>query len=257
MKNFLLSFLCLLTATEAVAQSKYRSSLQDYYLANSIDNNRFWKRFSIAGGLHFIPGTADLHFMGFADSSYIDTAISATIKAKQSYAFYVGSYFPIALMSDKSMLVAEVELMASVSKLTYDSIPIAAKTNISAPTDVYKIGIPISLEYRSGADVLLSKEARSMFTLSAGFNFCIINSDDYDRVTPLRALPFVKAELGFFAGIGFKIRGVYYFGNSDYNYTVNYNVAHGTGDQLISKFRGSNGFNLTLVLMPFSVNWNH
>lgn len=256
MKNFLLSLLCVLSCiTTTVAQSKYRSSLQDYYLANSIKGGRFWQRLSVAGGLHFISGTADLHFMGFADSAYTDTTLTATVKAKQSYAFYIGSYFPVVLMSDKSMLVAEIEFMASVSKLSYDSIALAKNTNISAPTDVHKIGIPISLEYRSGADVLLNKQAKTMFALGAGFNFCIINSDDYDKVTPLRALPFIKAELGFFAGMAIKVRGVYYFGNSDYNYTVNYNVAHSIGDQLVSKFRGSNGFNISLVLMPFSVNW--
>ncbi|MBS1774265.1 MAG: hypothetical protein JST82_15510 [Bacteroidetes bacterium] len=237
------------------SQSKYRSSLQDYYLQQQIEGNLFFKRLSIAACKHFIPGNAELHFNGFADSTFRDSTFKSSLRSKQSYAFYIGSYLPISIISDNSMMVLNIELMGAVTQLTYDSVRFSKKTAIATSFQTVKVGIPVSIEYRQGADVMLNKKSGAMFTLGAGGFLGIINSDDYNLIKPYRLNAFIKAELGFVAVVAIKIRAQYYFGTALYAYTEDYDLA-GQPSLTKTNYKGSSGFDLGVVLMPFSLGWN-
>ena len=254
MKLILYILFLLVSSTTCGAQSKYRTSLQDYYLSQNIRGARFFKRLSISGGLHFITGKVDIDYKGIADTYYREIKTQLNIKSQQSYVGYVGSYFPVTIISDNSMLVANIELMASYSKLGYDSISLTSKRRFCIPQETYRVGLPISLEYHVGSDVLLNKMSKTMFSIGGGVCPTYLYSNDNNYQSPVLFTPFIKGEVGFFAGLAFKFRAMYYFGSIKYGYSKDYNIAD-RQNILISDFKGSAGFNISLVILPFSYSW--
>ncbi len=237
----------------ATAQSSYRTRLQDYYLQMSSPYGHFARRLSLSFGKYFIPGKVDVDYSGIPDSLFVDTTMSLTMHARRSYTIAVGDYFPLAIISDNSMLVCNIELMGSYSKLTYDTVYFADSGKLSQSFETFRAGIPISIEYRAGGDVTLNKNSTMMFTIGGGVNVGIIRSLDDRKVMPYKATPFIKLEMGAFAGLAFKARLVYNFGNSYYAKNENQNVLG--NDYVSSAYRGTNGISFSIVIMPFSYKW--
>lgn len=253
----LLLFIVAVSEPVVAQRGGYRSAMQDYYLANSVNDKRFLQRMAVSVGLQMISGKADIAFNGFADSGgYRADSFKADIKAKQSFVVHIGSYFPLLIVSDNSMLVFNMELMASVSKLTYDSITITPGAKFSIPFQTYRAGMPLSIEYRMGGDARLNKNYKTCFGIGAGINPGILYSTDYNRNPPLKITPFVKAEAGFFAGLAFKLRVIAYFGETEYDYSENYNKVRGLNNLVRTEIRGNYGYSASLVIMPFSYMWS-
>jgi hypothetical protein len=158
-------------------------------------------------------------------------------------------------ITDNSMLVFNIDLMACFSKLAYDSVSITDNKKVLLIKDTYRAGIPISLEYHSGADVLLNRNAKTMYTLGAGIAPSHIATDDYYLQSPIIFTPFIKAELGMFVGLSFKIRLMYYIGQLNYEYAEDYNLLGGK-NYMVSDFKAGAGYNISLVIMPFSYMWD-
>jgi hypothetical protein len=247
----------LLMASHSYGQ--YRRSLQDYYYKKVINENRFPRRISLGVGKHFIDGKAILEYNGTntVTNTVLSTTLEKSIKLKPNWTVYLGSYFPITIVSDNSMLVVNTELMAGMAHLGYDSVQFLDPINYVKTAEAYRVGMLLSVEYRLGGDVTLNKNEGVMFTVGGGFNPSIVSSTDYDIIVPYKLVPFIKAELGFFAGMAVKLRGIMYFGSSVYAsdeaYDINQTVVT---DHLKTYMSGSNGFDLALVIMPFSVRWN-
>ncbi len=255
-----LALTLLLFFTTLSAEAQYRRALQDFYNQKSIVSGRFGRRLTLGGGLRFISGKVTLDYLGRDNNTgaYMDTSLQVPLRTKPSFALYIGSYFPVTTIGENGMIVVNTELMAAVANLTYDSISFLGSRDYAAEFSTYKFGALLSLEYRVGGDVTLSKGDGTMFTLAAGLNPCGVTSGDYNKIPPYKIIPFIKAELGFFAGMAVKVRGIMYFGNSGYekNRTWNLTNTEGVGDYLETYIAGSNGAELGLVIMPFSVMWN-
>jgi hypothetical protein len=247
----------LLSGFYTQAQSSYRSSLQDFYYANSISNHRFAQRMSIGVGKYFITGKADLHYQGYTDSFSVDTFFRSNLRSNPGFVFHAGSYFPIAIISDHSMLVLQTEIFTCWGTLVYDSVVFSnAGDTFMKPFQYYRIGVPISLEYRFGGDVTLNKNHKAFFTIGGGICPSYVNSNNFDTIRPLKLAPFLKAEAGFFPGIAVKLRATIFFGNYYYKSFENWDVMFRGSDYLRSSFKASTGYGLSVILMPFSVNWN-
>src|SRR4051812_45281116 len=94
----------------ANAQYKQHQPFKDYYTARAIGNERIYERIQIGIGKHLLTGTADLHYKG-PDSSglMVDTNVSRHIRSRHSFVIQGGTFFPIVLLSDNSMLAFNVE----------------------------------------------------------------------------------------------------------------------------------------------------
>jgi len=169
---------------------------------------------------------------------------------------HIGNYIPMALISDNSMLVLNIELTAASMKLTYDSVVITAKRNFHVSYETYRAGMPISIEYRLGGDVLLHKKQKMLFGIGGGICPQIIKSDDYDKQSPLLFTPFAKAELGAMVGLAFKFRVVYYWGTFHYGTTEEYGIMDTPNNYAKSEFNGGAGITASLIILPFSFTWN-
>lgn len=259
MPNRVLFLILILVTSFLKTNAQYRKSIQDYYYKKVIHSNRFLYRMSIGGGKHYLSGKVNMKYQGWdiASNDIYKKEFNEKIRLRGNWTGYIGSYFPVTIVSDNSMLVVNTELMVSMASLTYDSLIFLGTNNYAEGEDSYKLGALLSLEYRLGGDVTLNKKDGAMFTMGVGVNPCIVNSDDYNVILPYKFIPFLKAELGFFAGIACKIRGIMYFGNSVYADKETFGISNtGVGDNLKTYISGTNGFDLALVLMPFSYKWN-
>lgn len=257
MVKYALFLLTLLSAWQADAQ--YRNSLQDYYLKKVIDSRRFIRRLAIGGGKHFIPATINMQYEGWdlENGKVLTKELTPSAKLKNAWCGYLGSFIPIALVSDNSMIVFNTELAFTSATFEYDSLLFQGTKRYMKPFHSYRVGALLSVEYRVGGDIPLNKNEGVMLTIGGGLNPCIVNTSDFDKILPYKVMPFIKGELGFFAGMAFKIRGIYYFGNSLYADESAVGISdNGVGDMLHTNITGGNGFDIALVLIPFSVNWN-
>lgn len=242
--------------TRVFAQSSYRTRMQDFYMAKSIRGNKMVQRISLGIGKTFIPGTISLHYAGIPDSSYVDTVIEMRAKSRGSVTAHLGVYFPISIVSDNSMLVLNIEGMFNMTTMTHDTIYFSDSAKLIKPFRTIRGGLPISLEYRMGGDVSLNREDAALFTIGGGICPTMVNTYDEAVIPRYKFIPFVKVEAGFVAVAAIKLRAMYYFRSSLYRKGEEIiSVRHNT-DYLSSEYRGSNGFSLSIIIMPFSWKWN-
>lgn len=234
----------------------YRTRLQDYYMAKSIRGNRMFQRISLGIGKTFIPGNVNLHYAGVPDSVYVDTVIDLKAKSRKSITLHLGTYFPISIVSDNSMLVLCIEGMANTTTITHDTVFFSDSAKLLKPFRSYRVAMPVSLEYRLGGDVSMSRSDGALFTVGGGISPTMVNTYDEAVVPRFKFIPFVKVEAGFVALVAIKLRAMYYFRNSLYRRAEGSYLMNDHYDYLTSEYKGSNGFSLSVIVMPFSWRWN-
>src|SRR5690606_25816261 len=103
--------------------------------------------------------------------------------------------------------------------LTYDTviIPLSYKDLKVAETLPFMMAsLPISFNYKFGGDASLSRDNRTLLSAGAGIATSYITIDDNTNAEALiKAVPFVKGEVGFVWGVGFKLRATAFLGNYD------------------------------------------
>lgn len=251
----LLFILFILFSTTAIAQYKQHQPFKDYYTARAIGGERVYQRIYLGGGKHFIFGTADLHYKGYDTSgNAIDTNLSVRIRSKQSYLIHAGTYFPFVLLSDNSALAFNFEVLGSFSYLTLDSVFFHPKALYKKSEPIIMLGIPVSLDFKTDGDVSLSKVRKTMFTIGGGF--LIGGTNRYftsSAQVPISPIPFTKLEAGYFAGLAIKLHAKIYFGDGKFIDRPTGNIFG--NDELYTKTHSGFGYNISLVLMPFSYGW--
>lgn len=188
----------------------------------------------------------------------VDTSFQATARLSNSLSGYLGVSVPLAMVSPKSMVCLDVEANILMGDLTYDTvnIPLQYKTLTMAESLPFmNISGPISFNYKYGGDATLSRDNRTMLSVGAGIATSYITISDGSGASPLiKAVPFVKAEVGFVWGVGFKLRGTAYMGNYQY---INYKspqLSSATG--VISRsYSGQLGYNVSVIILPFAFAW--
>lgn len=188
-----------------------------------------------------------------------DTTFTTAGRLTKSLSAYLGVSVPFAMPNDKSMFCLDIEGSILMGKITHDSvnIPLGYQTlKISEELPFMMASLPISFNYKFGGDASLSRDHRTLLSAGAGIATSYITIDDGGNTEPLiKAVPFIKAELGFVWGVGFKVRGTAYLGNYE---MVNYKspaISSATG--LISRqYSGQLGYNVSVIIMPLAFKWD-
>jgi hypothetical protein len=212
------------------------------------------QRIYIGAGTHLIPVKAELKYKG-PDSTgrLIDTTFSRKTRATRSIALHAGTYLPITLLSDQGAIALNIELLGIFSEIAYDSILIHSKAEYDRREQNWMIGVPISIDLKTGGEVSLSKAQKHIFGLGAGLMIGVTTASSEKKAeSPLTAVPFIKAELGWFAGLAFKVRGTAYLASGSYDKTYSNLFA---SDELQMKLKQGYGYTLSLIVMPFSYGW--
>ncbi len=188
----------------------------------------------------------------------IDTSFTVQSRMVKSLSAYLGTSVPLAMPTDKSMLCLDIEANVLAGALTYDTVrvPLYYKDLALAETIPFMVGsVPVSFNYKYGGDASLSKDHRTLLSAGAGIATSYIMIDDGTSSEALiKAVPFVKAEVGFVLGVAIKLRGTAYLGN--------YNLIDYTSPEVTTamgvierKYSGPLGYNLSVIVMPLSLGW--
>ncbi|XZF16026.1 hypothetical protein ACTHGU_07800 [Chitinophagaceae bacterium MMS25-I14] len=210
-------------------------------------------------GYSFLMGSATYKYDAttFDQSSVtlIDTTATEKIKSKGGFGVTIGTYFPISRLGNKGSLCIAVDgvwnaLMWEKGGFSYSSNSETGTTSSGSGT--MQFGLPVGFDYKFGCDGLLDKSKRFCFTVGTGVfpsaNLTVFKGQTDNK---MMVLPYIKGEVGVFAGICFKVRAQYSFGNLKY---MEYNQSDDITTSTMS-LKGKSNLAVSLILMPFSWKW--
>ena len=189
----------------------------------------------------------------------IDTSFTIGARLTKSLSGYLGVSVPLAMPNNKSMFCLDIEANILTGALSYDTVrvPLVYKDLLLAETIPFMMAsLPVSFNYKFGGDASLSKDHRTLLSAGAGIATSYITIDDGTGSEALiKAVPFVKAEVGFVMGMAVKLRGTAYLGN--YNMIDYSSPELTTATGIIQRqYSGQLGYNLSVILMPLSIGWD-
>lgn len=264
MKNsFIVLLITLLLFSNSNLQAQEfwgNNRLYDYYLSKGNTENHFWQRVSVGFGKHFLSGQLQNTYTNYSVYPILDTSIEHPFTLKKSFAGHIGTFFPIILLSDNTMLTFCTELYFSYGKMSFDTLLLPGEAKFIDEYQFYKFGIPLSIEYKTGADVPLSKNGKQMFGFGTGIMLTHNSFIGGQAQFPIALVPFLKAEVGFYLGVAMKLRGTVFFGSADIVNDEQAGIATvegsgGINDILATKNSSGYGYTLSVVVMPFSRKW--
>lgn len=181
-----------------------------------------------------------------------DTSYVQKVKSKGGFGGLIGYSWPLARMGDNSCLALSVSyyynaILWESGQFSYSYSSQYGSSSVGSGT--IDMGLPIGVDFKFGCDALADRSQRLCYGFGLGL-YPSIKTTVYKEVANSNAglLPYLKAELGVFAGICFKVRALYSFGNIryvDYHQGVDYT-------QLKTDFKGKSTATLSLIIMPFS-----
>lgn len=216
-------------------------------------------RLEISEGFTF--GSAALNINDRYWDGFGQDVIGASSRAKtfnfRTLSSYVALCFPISYLSDKSILALNVGVYGMANKWDLGNTSLTGDASYEAK-ELY-LGVPIGVDIIWGGEATCDKGDKVTLRAGAGVMPYFATGDWADgsnKYSKLGIQPYVKAEIGFFAGIEWKVRGMivassrtvydikvgdYYLRDSDYYYALNYKVRP--------------TYTVGIALLPFSFGW--
>lgn len=235
----------------------------------------FFKRLEL--GYTFITDKADYRLTYPVERTYplqidkviYDTVISETIKSKGGFGLTLGTNAPIAKLGEASVLSLSVNFMYNM--LVWDKGTSPANNAVTSPLatpnereavqtggSTAQIGLPLGVDAKFGCDAVTDKGYRFCASFGTGaIPMAAITTYDGDDETVMRVRPYIKGELGIYAGMCFKVRAMYAFGKYPY-----LNVDKTVPGTSLSAFdnnvslTGKSSFNVSIIIMPFAGTWS-
>ena len=255
----------LSSATTYNASAQSFGSVQRAY-NNTLSNGKsvsFFHRLDIYGGLTMGSGNIT------STSRYIDPAnpniISGDSRSQdfnyRSLSVGFSSYIPLTHLNSRACLGLSIATFYNNNSIEIHN-PGFSSGSTTITSDVLKnafVSIPIGVDYIYGGEASMNKGDK--ITLRGGLGVMpFINVSQFDskyaKGSNLGILPYAKAELGFFAGIEWKIKTQVILGSRTL-----YESKAGDYDlqdaQSYSSFKASlqPAYSVGIAIMPFSMGW--
>ncbi len=216
-----------------------------------------WQRYYMGVGICSMGIDINQHY--YDDAT--DKIVKMSVKSSSSYTVTEGFYFPFSKAGKEGSvgldLASTVNLFNyNVGTVNYSSETVATETGFC-----YQAIVPFALVYKSGGEAILNKKSKFLFTCGAGIAPSYAITKVFSPGLSFSARKFIMAEMGYHAGIAFKLRATAYFGKmtlvnaegDDFFYTSSFkSTGYGVVDNTVT---GKTGITLTLALMPFSWAW--
>lgn len=197
----------------------------------------------------------------------MDTSFSQNVTSTAGFGVVVGSSIPLKQLSDRCMLSLGVGYAYNMFTWDYQ-IPSFRSTLTGEDGKVYydfndmpisgaslQMSLPISADFKFGNDAFLRKNVRFGTTFGVGVLPVAAVTADFDNAGfGFGAAPFVKAEVGIFAGICFKLRAQYALGYMPF-YDSKNSLSGITDLSVKSSLVGKQTLSFSLIFMPFSWAW--
>ncbi|RYE25396.1 MAG: hypothetical protein EOP51_04205 [Sphingobacteriales bacterium] len=203
------------------------------------------------------------------DRVIYDTVIKSTIKSKGGFGLTIGSNAPIAKLSEAGVLAFSFNFMYNtlVWEAQQEAVsgPATSGGRIATPNEreseggtTNQIGMQLGLDAKFGCDAITDKGYRFCASFGTGATpMAAMTTYDGDDQTVLRVRPYVRGEVGIYAGMCFKVRAMYSFGR--YPYLDVDKTEPGTSlaafDNNVT-LTGKSSFTVSLLIMPFAGTWS-
>jgi hypothetical protein len=185
----------------------------------------------------------------------IDTSVMTKVKPKGGFGAFVGTYFPIAKMGEQGRLAISTSFLYNAIMWEKGGFSVESNSQTgttSTGSGTIEMALPVGVEYKYGCDGLQDKSKRFCYSVGMGvYPSMMLTTYHGTNDGKTRMLPYLKGEAGIFAGICFKVRAIYTFGNLKY---IDYTETSGNM-QSITSLTGKSSLTLSLVLMPMSWKW--
>jgi len=207
-------------------------------------------------------------FEGYDKKNISDNKFTKKIAMKSIFGGSVGINIPLSPLSDNSALCLTQDIVFYIFEGQNVNLQPSQNINIKM-LEAYFAGIPISIDYKVGADAAMDRQYKFMYGFGAGVNFnttILVTDKDAaifanSRDMSFNASPFIKAEIGYFLGIAFKLRATFTYFNKTCSYKEHEdNGVPNTVQQLKLNYSGqfysSPEFAITFIIMPGSHVWD-
>ncbi|MBC7552715.1 MAG: hypothetical protein H7257_01920 [Taibaiella sp.] len=187
--------------------------------------------------------------------------IKTTVKSTASYSVTEGFFFPFSKSGKEGAFGLDIASTVNLFNYNVGTIAYSPETTVTETGFVYQYLLPIGIAYKSGGEAILNKKSKFLFTTAVGIAPSLAISKVITPDACFSSRKFIMFEMGYFAGIAFKVRATAYFGTINLVNTTESDlsfVTSGTGysggsvDNLVT---GKTGLSLSLSLMPFSWDW--
>jgi len=236
-----------------------------FMLTPILSFGQFFQRFEI--GYNYISTTGTYNGVSQVLDGGGNFAGDTTLKRSVSgvgFGVDIGSTIPLKKIGHIKMLGLTIHLVVNEfvwGNLNENYSLAGTYTNSSSNMNglTEQIALPIGLDYKIGPDAILSKRLH----IGASFGIGVMPSvNETVMVDPANLNgggglafginPYAKAELAFFGGICFKLRGEFAFGNIPF-IDQQKNLAGLTDGPF--KVTGTSNLMLSFIIMPFSMTW--
>lgn len=191
-------------------------------------------------------------------------SIESKVRSEFSYGAGIGTFWPVSTLGPKGRLTLDLALQYSI--YTYDlpgtnlgSLPDGTYTynkDLLFSAATIQAGLPIGLSARFGCDALQDKGIPFCGSLGAGVYPTYSLSADFDKAEgQIGVQPYVKGEIGFYAGICMKLRLMYSFGRAKLLDSETTTSNNGQDFKNTTELTNYGTFGASLVIMPFAFTW--
>lgn len=189
-----------------------------------------------------------------------EKSVTARAKTSLNYGISIGTGAHLAKLGENKSLAFNFGVIMLFSKVSISNNELKIKngTGFKEELELLRSGIPISLDYKSGAEAASDKYLKSMFTMGAGIAPRFISEGFLGGYAIPSLSPFLKVEAGYYLGVAFKLRAMYFFGEQ--LWMDSYFLDAVTSDELPAygasyRLSTQGEFQLSLIIMPYSGSW--
>jgi len=263
----LLAIFLLSILSEAQGQWGTRRSNRlgygSYIYGNAVDvmRKKPFQRFSV--GLTYVPITGTFSYRTVDDQNVPDSSQSVDIKGSGFGVVYSMS-IPVAHAGNNSIMAIGVGLNANWYLLKSEKdFTIEVKDQYYSGKYTYSgvggggfmIGVPVSLDLLSGGEATLDRANRFSFVLGVGFIPYVGMGAMYEFVGLNVGAPlYAKMEIGFHAGINWKLRASY-MGKSPSSFSDGNSEIFSDYGTVEANMESNDKFMLSILVQPFSFGW--
>ena len=209
-------------------------------------------------GYSFISNKAE-YSSGFKLTGVIDTSYKPyEMSTSASWGFTAGTYFPLKRLGEASSLVLGVDYLYNM--MTWKSKVPGPGFGGDFDGATVQMALPIGLDLKLGADAVQLRKPRFCGTIGAGvypsYSLSTVTGAPITIDPTFSVAPYVKAEVGFFAGVCIKARLLYAIGDLSYMDYKDSDNSNGVESSTNVKLVGKSNMAISILIMPFSYKWS-
>jgi hypothetical protein len=163
-------------------------------------------------------------------------------------------YYPLGKTSETTLIALTLGAEMLYIKFKFEDTRLNGGHKFTPEHNIVQGNVPIGLAYKSGTDAALRRNIKSGFSLGAGAMFNS-NFDLAGSFPTINIRPYCMAEMSFYTGFCWKIRGTGRLGKATLLHGSELIGINGSEDETTAKMETKSNFTLSLIFMDFSWDW--